>query len=55
VNTEIIILAVAFLAAAVLVLVFGWRSVRHERKRVIDAAQREAAQVVEDARRQSES
>ncbi|MEO6195737.1 MAG: ribonuclease Y [Thermoanaerobaculia bacterium] len=54
-NTEIIILAVAFLAAAVLVLVFGWRSVRHERKRVIDAAQREAAQVVDDARRQSEN
>jgi ribonuclease Y len=55
VNTEIIILAVAVLAAAVLVLVFGWRSVRHERKRVIDAAQREAAQVVDDARRQSEN
>jgi ribonuclease Y len=55
VNTEIIILAVAVLAAAVLVLVFGWRSVRHERKRVIDAAQREAAQLVDDARRQSDT
>jgi ribonuclease Y len=55
VNTEIIILAVAVLAAAVLVLIFGWRSVRHERKRVMDAAQREAAQVVDDAKRQSET
>ncbi len=54
-NTSIIILAVAFLAAAVVVLLFGWRSMRHERKRVLEAAQREAAQVVEDARRQSEA
>ncbi|HEY0552752.1 MAG TPA: Rnase Y domain-containing protein, partial [Thermoanaerobaculia bacterium] len=54
-NTSVIILAVAFLAAAVMVLLFGYRSMRHERKRVLEAAQREAAQVVEDARRQSEA
>ena len=56
VNTEIIILAVAFSAPPrSLVLVFGWRSVRQEGKRVLEAAQREAAQVVEDAKRQSET
>jgi ribonuclease Y len=55
VNTAVIVLAVAFLVAAVVVLLFGYRSMRHERKRVLEAAQREAAQVVEDARRQSEA
>jgi ribonuclease Y len=55
VNTSIIILAVAFLVAAVVVLLFGYRSMRHERKRVLEAAQREAAQVVDDAKRQSEA
>jgi ribonuclease Y len=55
VNTSVIILAVAFLVAAVVVLLFGYRSMRHERKRVLEAAQREAAQVVEEARRQSEA
>jgi ribonucrease Y len=55
VNIAIIILAVAFLAAAIAVLFFGGRSMRQERKRMLEAAQREAAQVVEDARRRSEA
>jgi len=54
VNTEIII-AAAILLTAVLVLLFGWRAMRQERKRVLEVAHREAAQVVDDARRQSET
>jgi ribonuclease Y len=49
------ILAAAFLAAVVVMLYLGLRSVRQERKRVLEAAQREAAQVVEDARRRGEA
>ncbi|MFL6258885.1 MAG: ribonuclease Y [Thermoanaerobaculia bacterium] len=45
----------AFLLATVLILVLGLRFVRQERKRVLEVAQREASQVVEDARRQSET
>jgi ribonuclease Y len=56
VNTVIIILAVAIpLAAGLLILRFGWRAMRQERARMLEAAQREAAQVVEDAKRQSET
>ncbi|MFL6236413.1 MAG: ribonuclease Y [Thermoanaerobaculia bacterium] len=54
-TTAIVILAVAFLLATVLILVLGLRFVRQERKRVLEVAQREAAQVIEDARRQSET
>jgi ribonuclease Y len=55
VNSAYIILAVAILLAAVLVLIFGWRAMRQERKRVLEVAHREAVQVVEDAKRQSET
>ena len=56
-NTEIIILAAAifFAAVAVLVLVFGWKSIRQEGRRVLEQARQDAAQVVEDARRQGEA
>jgi ribonuclease Y len=54
-TTAIIILAVATLVVAVLFLFLGLRFVRQERKRVLEAAGREAAQVVEDAKRQSET
>jgi len=53
--TAIIILAVAAFAVAALFLFLGLRFVRQERKRVLETAQREAAQVVEDAKRQSET
>jgi ribonuclease Y len=57
VNTEIIILAAAifFAAVAVLVLVFGWRSIRQEGRRILEQARQDAAQVVEDAKRQGEA
>jgi ribonuclease Y len=55
VNIASIIVAVAVLAAAVLVLLLGWRSLRQESKRVLEAARREADQVIEEARRQSET
>ena len=56
-NTEIIILAAAifFVAVAVLVLVFGWRSIRQEGRRILEQARQDAAQVVEDAKRQGEA
>jgi ribonuclease Y len=57
VNTENIILAVAivFAAVAVLILVFGWKSIRQEGRRILEQARQDAAQVVEDARRQGEA
>jgi ribonuclease Y len=57
VNTEIIMLAAAifFAAVAVLILVFGWRSLRQEGARVLETARRDAAKVVEDAQRQGEA
>jgi ribonucrease Y len=57
VNTEIIILAAAifFAAVAVLVLVFGWRSIRQEGRRILEQARLDAAKVVEDAQRQGEA
>jgi len=54
-TTAIIILAVATLVVAVLFLFLGLRFVRQERKRVLEAASREAAQLIEDAKRQSET
>ncbi|HKI00897.1 MAG TPA: ribonuclease Y [Thermoanaerobaculia bacterium] len=56
-NTESMILAAAifFAAVAVLILVFGWRSLRQEEKRILEAARRDAAKVVEDAQRQGEA
>ncbi|HEY4589389.1 MAG TPA: ribonuclease Y [Thermoanaerobaculia bacterium] len=54
-TTAIIILAVAAFAVAALFLFLGLRFVRQERKRVLETAQREATQVVEDAKRQSET
>ncbi|HYX26881.1 MAG TPA: ribonuclease Y [Thermoanaerobaculia bacterium] len=56
-NTEIIILAASifFAAVAVLVLVFGWRSIRQEGRRILDQARLDAAKVVEDAQRQGEA
>ena len=53
-NTETIILAAAifFAAVAVLILVFGWRSLRQEGGRILEAARSDAAKVVEEARRQ---
>jgi ribonucrease Y len=54
-TTAIIILAVATLVVAVLFLFLGLRFVRQERKRVLETAGREAAQVVDDAKRQSET
>jgi ribonuclease Y len=57
VNTEIVILAAAifFAAVAVLVLVFGWRSIRQEGRRILEQARADAAKVVEDAQRQGEA
>jgi ribonuclease Y len=57
VNTEIIILAASifFAAVAVLVLVFGWRSIRQEGRRILEQARLDAAKVVEDAQRQGEA
>jgi ribonuclease Y len=57
VNTEIIILAASifFAAVAVLVLVFGWRSIRQEGLRIREQAHLEAAKIVEDAQRQGET
>ncbi|HEX3551905.1 MAG TPA: ribonuclease Y [Thermoanaerobaculia bacterium] len=56
-NTEIIILAASifFAAVAVLVLVFGWRSIRQEGRRILEQARLDAAKVVEDAQRQGEA
>ena len=56
-NTEIIILAASifFAAVAVLVLVFGWKSIRQEGRRILEQARQDAAQVVEDAKRQGEA
>ncbi len=56
-NTESIILAAAifFAAVAVLVLVFGWRSIRQEGRRILEQARTDAAKVVEDAQRQGEA
>ncbi|HEX4962070.1 MAG TPA: ribonuclease Y [Thermoanaerobaculia bacterium] len=56
-NTESIILAAAifFAAVAVLVLVFGWRSIRQEGQRIREQAKLDAANVLEDARRQGEA
>jgi len=47
--------AIFFAAVAVLILVFGWRSLRQEEKRILEAARRDAAKVVEDAQRQGEA
>jgi ribonuclease Y len=57
VNTEIIILilAAAIFLAAVLLLVFGWKSIRQEGRRILEQSRQDAAQVVEDARRQGEA
>jgi ribonuclease Y len=57
VNTEIVILAAAifFAAVAVLVLVFGWRSIRQEGRRILEQARVDASKVVEDAQRQGEA
>jgi len=57
VNTEIIILAASifFAAVAVLVLVFGWRSIRQEGRRILEQARVDAAKVVEDAQRRGEA
>ncbi len=56
-NTEIIILAASifFAAVVVLVLVFGWKSIRQEGRRILEQSRQDAAQVVEDARRQGEA
>ncbi|MEA2603093.1 MAG: ribonucrease [Acidobacteriota bacterium] len=56
-NTESIILAAAifFAAVAVLVLVFGWRSIRQEGRRILEQARTDAGKVVEDAQRQGEA
>ncbi len=56
-NTEIIILAASifFAAVAVLVLVFGWRSIRQEGRRILEQARVDAAKVVEDAQRRGEA
>ncbi len=56
-NTEIIILAASifFAAVAVLVLVFGWKSIRQEGRRILEQSRQDAAQVVEDAKRQGEA
>ena len=54
-NTAIIIVALAALAVPVLVLWLGWRSLRQESKRVLAASHREADQIVEDAKRNSET
>jgi ribonuclease Y len=57
VNTEIIILAASifFAAVAVLVLVFGWRSIRQEGQRIREQAKVDAAKVLDDAKRQGEA
>ena len=56
-TTEFIILAAAifFAAVAVLVLVFGWRSIRQEGRRILEQGRLDAAKVVEDAQRQGEA
>ncbi len=56
-TTEFIILAAAifFAAVAVLVLVFGWRSIRQEGRRILEQARVDATKVVEDAQRQGEA
>jgi ribonuclease Y len=55
VNTEIIILAVAIVVGAVMVPLIWWFSLRREGKRLLEQAQREAAQVAENAERLSET
>jgi ribonuclease Y len=57
VTTEFIILAASifFAAVAVLVLVFGWRSIRQEGQRIREQAQGDAAKVLDDAKRQGEA
>jgi len=47
--------SIFFAAVAVLVLVFGWRSIRQEGQRIREQAKLEAAKVVEDAQRQGEA
>ena len=56
-TTEFIILAASifFAAVAVLVLVFGWRSIRQEGQRIREQAQGDAATVLDDAKRQGEA
>ncbi|HSS77257.1 MAG TPA: Rnase Y domain-containing protein, partial [Thermoanaerobaculia bacterium] len=56
-TTEMILLAASifFAAVAVLVLVFGWRSIRQDGQRIREQAKLEAAKVVEDAQRQGEA
>ncbi|MBW8877847.1 MAG: ribonuclease Y [Acidobacteria bacterium] len=44
-----------FAAVAVLVLVFGWRSIRQEGRRILEQARVDAAKVVEDAQRRGEA
>jgi ribonuclease Y len=55
VNTEIIILAVAIFVGPVVLLLVWWFALRREGKRLLEQAQREAAQVSENAERLSET
>ncbi|HEV8580216.1 MAG TPA: ribonuclease Y, partial [Thermoanaerobaculia bacterium] len=54
-NTEIIILAVAIFVGPVVLLLVWWFALRREGKRLLEQAQREAAQVSENAERLSET
>ncbi|HBL31888.1 MAG TPA: hypothetical protein DD490_34125, partial [Acidobacteria bacterium] len=55
VSTEILILAVAIVFAAVVVPLVWWRGLRKEAHRRLDEARREAEKIVEEARRQGET
>ena len=54
-STEILILAVAIVFAAVVVPLVWWRGLRKEAHRRLDEARREAEKIVEEARRQGET
>ncbi|HSK79898.1 MAG TPA: ribonuclease Y [Thermoanaerobaculia bacterium] len=54
-NTEVIVLAAAFIFAAVLVPLVWWIFLRREGKRLLQQAHVDAEKVVEDARRQGET
>jgi ribonucrease Y len=55
VDTEIIVLAAAILVGAVVVPLVWWFSLRREGRRLLEQAQRDAAQVAENAARLSET
>jgi ribonucrease Y len=55
VNTEIIILAVAIFFGPVVFSLIWWFSLRREGKRLLEQARRDAAQVVDNAERSSET